>query len=444
MMRAVILILYRVIFMLVTSFFFTPIIEGNSEIRGNKLFLSSSLNNNIPYVGQEILLTYTLNFKDVAPKISNETTPVIQGFWAKEAIPERYIKSTQTSYHGELFRSAIVKQFRLVPIQSGKNTVSGYSIECTLPQENDLTYGKEAPETHIRITAPDVVISAHPLPKPFPDGFSGTIGNFQLELFANKQRLKAGELLSFTLKLTGKGNLLTLKLPDLQLPESFRHNPPDITISLPTNSTPSSGSITATINTWPQTAGDYKIPEQHIVTFNPATKQFYTLISKPIEITVTPATQETVTSRLLPSGSDQEPHINLSQLLIIIPLAFLFLIFCNILFIGIRKKINPAQGSTTDHAEHDTSASSLKQQIFLSLENAGIKSPGGLTRGELISAMQEIGLPEDIQSAIPAVFDSLDNILYSPTGAKETRTPESITAKVNIVLKALKTACTSR
>ena len=57
---------------------------------------------------------------------------------------------------------------------------------------------------------------------------------------------------------------------------------------------------------------------------------------------------------------------------------------------------------------------------------------------ELNNAMQDIGLPDDVQSALPAVIDSLDRILYSPTDKKEDRTPDTITAKVNTLLHALR------
>ena len=71
------------------------------------------------------------------------------------------------------------------------------------------------------------------------------------------------------------------------------------------------------------------------------------------------------------------------------------------------------------------------------LEKAGIKSPGGLTRVELKNALQEIGLPLDVQAEIPAVLDSLDRILYSPTGKKEASAPDSLVERVNSLRKAL-------
>ncbi len=434
MTRGVVHILYRVIFLLVILFTCVSDIVGAQVNRGNKIFLASSINNSLPYIGQEILLTYTLFFKDAAPKISNETAPMLRGIWAKETVPERYIQSKETLIQGEPFRYAVVKQFRLVPLQSGKITVSGYSIVCNLPHEQG-NGGQETTDTRIRITAPDVVVSPLALPEPVPEGFSGAVGTFQLELSADKLNVKAGEPLSLKILLTGTGSLLTLKLPDLHLPESFRQNPPEITTALQANSLPTKGSITTIITAWPQSKGVYQIPALRTVAFNPETREFTTLFSKPLSITVTQTPQtKTITSRILPLSAVTKQNANLSLLLLVTTIALLFLMTRAVTILAKRKKMSTGNVQT----DSDTSPANLKQLLFISLEKTGIKSPGGLTRMELKNAMQETGLPDDVQSALPAVLDSLDRILYSPTEIKENRTPDSITTKVNTLLQALR------
>lgn len=435
MRRGVVRILYRALCMLVIAFTSVPPVAGAEVNQANKLFIASTVNNRLPYTGQEILLTYTLYFKEVAPKISNETAPLLKGVWTKETVPERFIKSSQISVKGELLRYAVVKQFKLVPLQSGKITLSGYSILCNLPQDQGASGFQEKPETHVRITAPDVVISVRALPEPVPAGFAGAIGTFKQDLVADKLKLRTGEPLSLKLLLTGTGSLLTLKLPDLHLPESFRQNPPEITTALQANSLPTKGSITTIITAWPQSKGVYQIPALRTVAFNPETREFTTLFSKPLSITVTQTPQtKTITSRILPLSTVTKQNANLSLLLLVTTIALLFLMTRAVTILAKRKKMSTGNVQT----DSDTSPANLKQLLFISLEKTGIKSPGGLTRMELKNAMQETGLPDDVQSALPAVLDSLDRILYSPTEIKENRTPDSITTKVNTLLQALR------
>ena len=434
MRRGVVLTLCRTLCLLVIAFTSIPAIAGAEVNPANKLFIASTVNNSLPYTGQEILLTYTLFFKETAPKISNETAPLLKGVWTKETVPERFIKSSQTSVKGELFRYAVVKQFKLVPLQSGKITVSGYSILCNLPQDQGASGGEERPETHLRITAPDVVISVRALPEPVPAGFAGAIGTFKQELVADKLKLRAGEPISLKLLLTGTGSLLTLKLPDIHLPESFRQNPPEITTSSSVNSFPSTGTITTTITAWPQSSGEYEIAPLRTVTFNPDTKQYSTLVSKPISITVAHASEGT-TNKVAPGSSVTEKNTFMSPLLIVTAVALLFLMTRATTILVRRKQMNPEKGK--GQTGSDTTAENLKLELFLLLEKAGIKSPGGLTRVELKNALQEIGLPRDVQAEIPAVLDSLDRILYSPTEKKEASAPDSIVERVNFLRKAL-------
>ena len=445
MTRGVYRYLYRAIFTLLIAFLASPALAGEARNRENKIFLASSINNSHPYVGQETVLTYTLYFKETAPKISNETIPLLRGVWAKETPPERYIQSIPALFQGGIFRSAVIKQFRLVPLQSGEITVAGYSIVCTQPQEQIPDGAKDVSDTRLRITAPQVIISAQALPEPVPEGFAGAIGTFQLNLLANKKSIKAGEPLILKLLLSGTGSLLTLKLPDLHLPASFRQNPPEITTTLKANALPTTGSITATTVAWPPSVGDYQLPSVQSVVFNPETKQFDTIFTKPLTITVTPAAQRTTSSGVLPPTVVPEQETTFSIQLIIAAIALLLASA----FVVIRKQTNTAKktqlhGKEKMQTESGRSAASLKQQLFVELENSGIKSPGGLTRVELNHALHEIGIPDNVQLEFTALLDTLDKILYTPAGAKQGTTSDSIAAKVNTLSIALKNAAGSQ
>lgn len=389
-------------------------------------------------MGQEVLLTYRLYFKDVAPAISDETNPSLQGVWAKESLAERHIKSMPVLIHGKAFRNAVVKQFKLIPIQSGKITISGYSMLCTFPQEGVSADESAARDRRLRITAPGIIINATPLPEPVPAEFSGAVGTFLLELLADKPSLNAGEPLRLKLILTGKGSLLTLKLPEISLPESFRQTTPDRTNDLNKESETTSGSITTTLLAWPQSTGNFMIPAIRMVVFDPETRQFRTLTSKPLAITVTPKASVDDTASPKP---DRERTNNNFHPFAIAAAALLLLLIVALLvgkkFIKPRKQ-NTTAGSSGDQPDNKRSPTALKQQLFGLLEEMGIKSPGGLTRVELKNELHEIGIYDESESKILELLDSLDRILYAPSGAKEALTTNLIAQQVDALLKGLK------
>ncbi|TLU81578.1 MAG: protein BatD [Chlorobium sp.] len=440
--------LYRPVVLCVALFFFATTMTDASENPDNKPFLTSSASTSQPFVGQEVLLTYTLYFKDNAPKISSETSPSLPGLWAKESAADRFIRSIPTTVHGEQFRCAVVKQFRLVPVQSGRLTVSGYTMQCVLPQQG----GKELTDTRIEITAPAILIAARSLPEPVPGAFSGAVGDFTLDVRADKQHLNSGEPLSLTMTLTGTGSLNTLKIPELQLPDSFRHNPPTRTITLNKESALTSGSISTSVTSWPQAAGDFQIPALRLVVFNPETRQFSTLSSKPLAITVTPAAQGEGSmtgdngpfKTILPSAQSDTPRPFISTIIVIlVALACIVVVLKRKKYLGYTEK--KRSNRTDEHpANSGISAGMMKQQLFAALEDAGVKSPGGLTRKELEGELMRIDMTKESQSALPAILDSLDRIIYSPAEKKDAPIPELIIAGVKTLLNELKKTGSSR
>jgi len=402
-------------------------------------FLTAVTSNAEPFAGQELLVTYTLSFQGDAPKIVQESSPALQGLWAKESPPARFIKSTQKTIHGESFRSAVVKQFTVVPLQSGTVTIAGYRMQCMLPSRNGV----------ITIAAPAIPIKARPLPDPVPEGFSGAVGTFTLDFIADKQTLTAGEPVTLQLKLTGTGSLQTLQLPALLLPENVRRNPAELTLALNTASPLSSGTLTSTVIAWPQAAGSVQLPSISLIAFNPETAAFTTLRTKPLTITVngapalgpTSPTKEALQSR----EQDNKDGIFSKRWMIIIAIMVLLISAALVLSRKQRQKQRSNGGKTTDVTQKNiTSATSIekakamKQQIFASIAEKGIQKSEALTRKELLNALQQLNLPPEVIPRITATLDGLDHILYHPR-AQNTHMLD-IEQNVEVLLKMLRQA----
>jgi len=90
--------------------------------------------------------------------------------------------------------------------------------------------------------------------------------------------------------------------------------------------------------------------------------------------------------------------------------------------------------------DSDDSAEKMKQQLFAVLEEAGIKSPGCLTRRELKQSLQEIHITDENRTELLAMLDSLDRIMYTPAGEKQVPIPEGLITKMSALLRELKKA----
>jgi hypothetical protein len=428
---------------LTVIWFFIAQNAGFAAAKDLKPFLTASISNNRPFVGQEVLLTYTLCFRDTAPKISEEVPPSLRGVWVKEAKPERYIRSTPVTIKGEQLRSAVVKQFKVVPLQSGPITIAGYSMNCSLPSDPASFTGSDIPDVRFLITAPGVDIVARPLPGNAPKGFSGAVGTFSLELTADRQNLKAREALTMKIILSGTGNLLTLTMPDLRLPVSFRRNQSLYTDALKNEPGISSGSVISTIQVWPQSAGDYQVPSASMDIFNPETGKFHSIISKPLTIHVSPAAQTETENNSDISGTikkQSETPFFLRPLTIAVGIIILVMIsFVSFSIWNKNRRSYPGrkQADIQLEIERGQSAESMKKAIFALIEKAGISSPCALTRNELKKELLKTGVPESLLNELPEMLDSLDRIIYSTAGEKKQVIPESVIGKIDLLLNTL-------
>ncbi len=440
MVKSLTLHRYRAIILLLLAMFCIPspaLSAAPVTPKESEPFLTAVTSNAEPFAGQELLVTYTLSFQGDAPKIVQESTPALQGLWAKESPPARFIKSTQKTIHGESFRSAVVKQFTVVPLQSGTVTIAGYRMQCTLPSRNGV----------ITIAAPAIPIKARPLPDPVPEGFSGAVGTFTLELIADKQTLSTGEPITLQLKLAGTGSLQTLQLPALLLPDNVRHNPAELKLVLNAASSLSSGTLTSTVIAWPQAAGSVQIPAVSLIVFNPETAAFTMLHTKPLIITVNGAPALSPTKEALQSREQQENQNGTFSLwwMILIVIMALLIGAALVLSRKLRQKQRSNGGGTTDVTQKNiTSATSIeqakamKQQIFASIAEKGIQKSEALTRKELLDALRQLNIPPEAIPSIAATLDGLDHILYHPL-TKNTQMLE-IEHNVQALLKVLRQA----
>ncbi|UWX57708.1 BatD family protein [Chlorobaculum sp. MV4-Y] len=298
---------------------------------GSKLFVESSLDNAAPWVGQEVRLTYTLFFSGAAPQIEDKSQPEHPGIWVRELAPETYIDSTPVSKNGELFRKAVVKQLRLVPMQSGKLPVTGYRIRCLVPRQGEASLDSRN-DTETIVIAQPAIIQARALPKPAPADFSGAVGHFTLSVSPENSTVHAGESLSLSVTISGKGNLDTPPPLKVLLPEGIRQEasatPPDTA-----SAKGSTSSVSTKMLLIASKEGVFRFVPVKLTAFDPEAGRYETIASNAIAIKViagqaTSAQPQSPLSGVMPPMADPDPlDAVISPIIMSMGIAVLALIF---------------------------------------------------------------------------------------------------------------------
>lgn len=387
----------------------------------DSLFIEASVDNARPWVGQEIFLTYTLFFRDVAPGIKDKTIPEHPGLWLEEVSPENYISSSPATVNGTMLRKAIVKQIKLVAMQSGKLSITNYRLGCFLPKDRQITLDSKN-DIETIVTAPPAVIDARALPKPAPEGFSGAVGSFSVSVSPEKSQVSAGEPLTLFITISGRGNLNALPPVVLNLPPGLRKEESAISSLQQNKAGVKEESVTTRITLTPEKIGNFRFVPVRLTLFDPWKARYETIASKEITVTVVPgkitAQQPggTYTSPEKPSRSFQfsSSWIMLTMAAVVVSIIF------GLFALG-KRKSDPNTVRTVEEPVTPTpvqagrlSAESLRRQLYDALKKSGIRNPGGLASKELRKKLGERKVKEKTADAILELLAKIDQAIYAP------------------------------
>jgi BatD DUF11 like domain len=121
-----------------------------------------------------------------------------------------------------------------------------------------------------------------------PAGFSGLVGNFEIESRLEPSRIKAGESATLTVCLKGRGNIKRmpdLKMPDLDQIKVYADQP---VLEEKTDTKGLTGTKTMKWALVPETEGRYRIPPLAVSFFDTGKHKYSTIKTRPISLNVLP------------------------------------------------------------------------------------------------------------------------------------------------------------
>ncbi|WP_299076274.1 50S ribosomal protein L23 [uncultured Paraglaciecola sp.] len=129
----------------------------------------------------------------------------------------------------------------------------------------------------IPLKSNSVKIKVQPLPAPKPSSFEGLVGNFKVKSSINKTEVNQNEAITYSIKVSGSGNLKLL--PDFKpdFPPDFEVYDPKVKENIAVNAAGASGSKTYEYLIIPRYPGEYELPEIGISYFNPKKKKYQEL-----------------------------------------------------------------------------------------------------------------------------------------------------------------------
>ena len=253
--------------------------QENNNIEKNLFITVNTTKKNI-IVGEQIIVSYKLHTRLELENTELSQLPNLNGFWKKDL--ESSSRFKREVIDGIPYNTAIIKKTVLTAQKSGKLEIDPIKVTCSIRITNQRNrrdpFANFFNTYNVKeeiISSKKITINVKDLPSPKPSNFSGGVGNFEISSKTDKNELNANDALTYTIKLTGTGNIELIKPFIINFPKDFEVYDPKITEKI------FQGGNKRSIKTFeylliPRYKGDYKIPSYNFSFFDTKQKKYVT------------------------------------------------------------------------------------------------------------------------------------------------------------------------
>lgn len=247
------------------------------------------------YKGEPVKVTYKL-YRRVPLNLESAKFPSYNGFWVQQLNVDGYPMQRE-ELNNKIYDTHIIREDLLYPQQAGNLTIDPLTLSIVAqivmqPRRqsiiDDFFSGSNIQEVRRKLTTQPVTVHVKELPSGAPSSFAGAIGEFQMETVNAPAEVAANSAFTYSLKISGSGNLPQIQAPKLTLPASFEQYNVKTTESLNNSAGGIYGYRQFEYPVIARVAGDYKIEPIQFTYFNPRLRTYETLSTSQMTLRVLP------------------------------------------------------------------------------------------------------------------------------------------------------------
>ena len=293
---------------------------GRSQQTGvsdEDIFMILELSRTNVVVGEPVTATLKLYQRVNVAGFENVSFPDFNGFWSQEIEAPTNIEFSREVYDGQIYNSALLRKFILIPQQQGAVRISPAEMVCLVNVRvasagHSIFDGffDDYRTVRKRVTTKPMTINVSPLPAGAPASFGGGVGVFEISAKLSKDTLKTHEAGSLLVTITGKGNVSLLEAPKVSFPPDMEVY--DTKVSDKIDKGGLNGVRYYEFPFIPRSYGDFVIEPVKYSYYDVNTKRYITLETQAIPLTVERG-NETEGGAVVISGPSQKDVRNLGS-----------------------------------------------------------------------------------------------------------------------------------
>jgi hypothetical protein len=374
----------------------------------NNLFVKAVPSKPKVYVGEPVLITYTLYTRlkshSRVVKQPSFTGCSVQEMTTNDITPERAV------VNGKAYNSYPFRKVQLIPLQAGRMDIGQASVENSvtfLSRSSDLRslyYDEPAGDEHsVTLSTDPFSIEILPLPK---NVTVHTIGSYKIAAKLRKDTSAANEQNALIVTIEGAGNFKSVTEPEIQWPSNIYHFDPVETDEFDKLSFPLAGKRVYEIPFEAGSTGKIDIAPVAFSYFDPAKGAVQTVHTAALHLTVTPAVKTSLQKTV---AAVESSGFDIRLLLGIIPLAFII----GAILIWRKPKKQPQPVINAGHVEEPIVARQINaQEKFNNLLLVQGDAEFYIKAGNLAKEMIQAGTGD--QDLLLTVLQDCNTMLYTP------------------------------
>lgn len=280
--------------------------DNMAEKVSKNMMLKLQVDKSSCFAGEPVVATYKLytRLKSDSKLTGN---PSFNGFSVIDLTNHEATDYTREKINGREYNVYTIRKAQLYPLQPGEAELEPAELENNiqfLKEEyagNDLSgFFEDFPlqtlpadaviNQTVSLSSNKATVTVKPLPEQGkPEGFSGAVGNFTMNVALLKSSFPVNETGKLQVMVTGSGNLQLLTAPVLKWPEGIDAFEPETGESLNKTMVPVYGRKLFEYGFSADKPGTYILPAVDFSYFDPATASYKTISTKQLIVTVTNA-----------------------------------------------------------------------------------------------------------------------------------------------------------
>ncbi len=259
------------------------------------LLLRATVDKDTVYVNQQVTLSMKLYWRVQLLNNPDYQAPQRTGFWSEDLGQWR---TGQETYGGKDY-NIMESKTAMFPTSPGTQTIGasqmGVVVDDGSSRDPFSVFDRNWPNffgggKRLTLSSDPIKIITLPLPEiGKPADFGGAVGQYQMSVTVDKNKIEVNEPVTMHIKVTGIGNIKSVDIPKVPELPDFRTYQAGDNEKIEKVNYQVGGTKTFDQAFIPKRAGNYQLPALNFSFFDPQARTYKTLASDPIQIEVAPS-----------------------------------------------------------------------------------------------------------------------------------------------------------